>query len=492
LRRFRRFKIDELYDFAIVGSGAGGSTAAYVLSKMGLKVLLIEEGPDLRGQYGQHSPRWILDNAYKKVGLNAFFGLPPIPFGEGRLLGGTTELNGGLIWDTPKAVRDKWRSSGYLKWVSDNELNESWKEIELLLDVKTEKELNGFDLDSTLMSKGFKAMGLSTTGAQRATSHCTRFNRCAFGCPSGAKNSMGSTLIPLALEQGVRTLTDSRVVGIRAATDKDSPCSISFLSQGKIQTVLSHRVIIAAGPNDSPKLVRKVLKWPVLLTCKKFHLNVKIFALGLNQINAAKGTIFTQQMQEHLDEGLLIMPSQSGDEALLLAAAALKGHALQELLENWDKLSIFTVQLAVDKGAIQISTRFGAISFHALGKRDINLARKGIELLIGSLHMGGFDRYLTDPSQASFERFVDSKERVSNASFSKLDTSSVHAMATLPLNGRHIDCFARLRKFPTVYVMDASILPTETIESPQGSIMQTVIHVARRAGKDFLESRISK
>ena len=38
-------KSAKLYDAIIVGSGAGGGMAAYILSKQGLKVCLLEAGP---------------------------------------------------------------------------------------------------------------------------------------------------------------------------------------------------------------------------------------------------------------------------------------------------------------------------------------------------------------------------------------------------------------------------------------------------------------
>ena len=48
------------YDVVIVGSGAGGGTAAWALSKKGLKVLLLEAGPqyDWQKDYKLHTSQW--------------------------------------------------------------------------------------------------------------------------------------------------------------------------------------------------------------------------------------------------------------------------------------------------------------------------------------------------------------------------------------------------------------------------------------------------
>jgi choline dehydrogenase-like flavoprotein len=268
--------MSEVFDFTIVGSGAGGSTAFYLLSKLGLKTLLLEAGPDLRHEYGQKDQSWVLDHGYKNSGANVYFGNPPVPYGEGELLGGTTELNGGLLWNTPKHILREWRKKGYLDWVSDFELEKSWGEISRLLSVGHDSDIAGFDNDSKRFLKGFQEIGLSVTRAQRATVSCRRSNRCAFGCPTGAKQSMGSTLIPLAERHGGITHSGTKVVGF---TQKNDRVVINTRTKEGNTTFESRRVILAGGVNSTPNLVRLALKRLVLYTTKRFHLNVKLWAL---------------------------------------------------------------------------------------------------------------------------------------------------------------------------------------------------------------------
>ncbi|MCA9576741.1 MAG: NAD(P)-binding protein, partial [Myxococcales bacterium] len=45
-----RFEIDDVADFVVVGTGAGGATAARVLSAAGHSVVMLEEGGWLRSQ----------------------------------------------------------------------------------------------------------------------------------------------------------------------------------------------------------------------------------------------------------------------------------------------------------------------------------------------------------------------------------------------------------------------------------------------------------
>lgn len=472
----------KVYDFLIIGSGAGGSMAFYNLTRMGFSVHLIEAGRDLSNEYAKQDASWTLTNGYRNGGANLFFGLPPLPFGEGTLLGGTTEINGGLFWDTPSEVLKRWRQDGYLDWVSDRKLAESWSELQNLLSVSSDAPLPNFDKDSNMMKDGFYKLGIQSVRAQRATKNCVRKNRCAFGCPSGAKQSMSQTLIPAGISMGGVVSVSTRAIGLRKSAGLQRVVAMS--PEGRVN-LMARRVILAAGPNRTPDLVRKALRLSVLVNSKSFHINAKVWGLAREEVNSNLATIFTYQMQEKINQGILMMPSQSGKDAVLLAAASLKNPALKVVIDNMKKIAIFTVQSVAEKQALQISSIFGGMTFHRLGQRDVKHLRENMKLLISALREGGFHKFLAVQNQNTFLESREIESALAKTGLAGIDLSSVHAMGSLPLNSKHINKYGALRKRPEVYVMDASGLPGASVESPQGSIMQMVFHLSLKAGKDL-------
>jgi len=92
-------------DVAIVGTGAGGGTAAEILSHAGLSVVMIEEGPlatssDFHMREAEAYPQLYQDSASRKTKDKA------INILQGRCVGGGTTVNWTSSFRTPEATLD--------------------------------------------------------------------------------------------------------------------------------------------------------------------------------------------------------------------------------------------------------------------------------------------------------------------------------------------------------------------------------------------------
>jgi len=94
-------------DVAIVGTGAGGGTAAEILANAGLNVVMIEEGPlatssDFQMRESEAYPELYQESAARKTKDKA------INILQGRCVGGGTTVNWTSIFRTPLSTLEYW------------------------------------------------------------------------------------------------------------------------------------------------------------------------------------------------------------------------------------------------------------------------------------------------------------------------------------------------------------------------------------------------
>ena len=120
-----RGKIVTDADYVVVGTGPSGATAAWVLTKAGHEVAMIEEGrwvsPD-EFDGGLFSAQ---KKCYRELGTSAAMGKNIIPIIQGRCVGGGSVINCAIIWRMPEDV--------FERWIEEYGLEEalSWKDMEL-------------------------------------------------------------------------------------------------------------------------------------------------------------------------------------------------------------------------------------------------------------------------------------------------------------------------------------------------------------------------
>ena len=201
-------------DIAIVGSGAGGAVAATVLAEAGLDVLVLEAGPYMDRSTYPDEPLAALEAMYRDNGLTVAQGRPMIPLPMGRAVGGTTVINSGTCFRTPKHVLKNWQEQFGIDWA--NELEPEFVQAEEMLDVRP--------VDVTLMGRngqiameGAAALGLKGHPLSRNAGRCVKCSSCPLGCKRDAKRAMHVSYLPRAVAAGarIRSGVDVRECGLR-------------------------------------------------------------------------------------------------------------------------------------------------------------------------------------------------------------------------------------------------------------------------------------
>src|SRR5512143_3650792 len=96
-------------DAIVIGSGAGGGVMAAELAEGGLDVIVLEEGGYHPTEEFAPQPAAMTRMLYRDGGASMAMGSPPIFYAEGRCVGGSTVVNGGMSWRTPEKVLDRWQ-----------------------------------------------------------------------------------------------------------------------------------------------------------------------------------------------------------------------------------------------------------------------------------------------------------------------------------------------------------------------------------------------
>ena len=182
-------------DIVIVGSGPAGSAAAREASKHGAKVVVVEEGRFITPNEFPESSFASMALAYRDMGASVVLGKAPIPFIQGRMIGGSSPINGAICWRMPKDVHEEWLRAdpGLAEALPFEEIEMLTDEFETRLNVRpTDPRIAG--RKNQLMALGAEALGLEHRPIRRNVVDCEGLGRCMQGCPKGRKLSVDATL----------------------------------------------------------------------------------------------------------------------------------------------------------------------------------------------------------------------------------------------------------------------------------------------------------
>ncbi|CAM5597350.1 GMC family oxidoreductase N-terminal domain-containing protein [Streptomyces purpurascens] len=479
-------------DVLVIGSGAGGSVAALELAAAGRQVTVLEEGPRAdTAALAAASPAENMRNLYRNGGLTPVLGTPTIVYGEGRAVGGTTLVNGGLLWEPPPALLARWAAVSGIDGYRAADLAPHLKTVSARLGPIVQQHGDGgANRDSRLLAVGADRLGWRWQHARRVVQGCLHRNRCTTGCPSGAKQSMAVSYLPRAEALGAHIRPDTRVLRLL----HDGRTVHGALATGPDGARTEYRarsVFLAAGPLGTPGLLqRSRIQQRRAGRDLALHVNLRTVARFPERVAAHDGTIFTAQLKEFGDRGILVMPSNVSRGALAAALAGRDPAEVTQYLDDYDRLGVYTTQVrlhgtatvrALPGGGLLLRHNMTAVDHGAL----VEAFRIGSRLLLAA----GADQ-LTPPvsSAPPLSTMAEVEEFCRRVRPGDWELVSVHGMASARMaqaeRGGVCDERGRPYGFEGLRVCDASVLPGVTGISPQGTIMAFAHEITARFIED--------
>jgi choline dehydrogenase-like flavoprotein len=486
----------EAADVVVVGSGAGGAAIAAELAEGGRSVIVLEEGGHYSAQDFSLDPARMIRKLYRNAGSAVIRGTPNIIFSEGRCVGGSTVINGGMSWRTPEKVLKRWVWEHGLAELSPERLDPYFAKVEERISVGPQ-DSESLGEDAHLMARGADQLGYKWIPALRNQKHCAGSNNCAFGCPTDAKQSAALTYIPRALAAGARLFAGCRVEKITTDGQRVTGVVARFADpetgrRGPKLTVRARVVVLACGAIQTPALLlRNRLANSSGQVGRNFlcHPNAKVVGIYDREIHAWKGVIQGNQIREFLDEGIMITTTMV-PPGLLAMAMPYFGNESLALMRDYNKM-LAAGCLVEDTGSGRVSLDlFGEAKMrYDINDRDFANMIRGVALTAEILFASGARRVLLPFDHLTEIGSPDEIGKLYAAPIPKdeVECLTVHAMGTARMGVDPRSSVLRTTgetwDVPGLFVADASVFPGPIGVNPMVSIMA----LATRTGALLLD-----
>ena len=486
-------QIIDASDYIVIGSGAGGLNAAFVLAQSGASVTILEEGFNYSKINFPKNMLGALEHLWRDFGYQHSTGNAILPILEGCCIGGSTTISGAIFHPLPKAILDDWIKN-------DPSLAKSfeWHKLEnILKEIKEElgvtNKLQSFIENSRKLNEVSSPKN-TFTGMNRFAPGCIHTGSCLIGCPSGGKNSLENTLLPKFLNLSGKvysghkvkfiTLEGSKGTGVVAQAFDSNNKSI-----GKKYFKANKGIIVACGTIQSPLLLKRS-GFSNMHIGRNFQLHtgsavvgeysrpsvdIEGPAMGLEVFNSEKGYKLSSQT----------IPTE-----LLFARLPFIGSQLKEKMKLKRNFSAWTSLIKssghgkVSSGLWGPSLKFTVTPNDMLSIRSAahqmaeNLFELGAQIIYPQIQ--GIPNILSKKSDLSLISHGPLNPRAYPLAASHLFGTC--KIGSTPFNSV-VDPNFLIHGTKNIFVLDASIFPSNLGVNPQASIMA----IARLGSQKVLE-----
>lgn len=480
-------------DVIIIGTGAGGGTAAEILTQAGLKVLMLEEGPLKSSDDFRMDERNAYRDLYQEsAGRMSKDGSMSIL--QGRCVGGTTVINWTSSFRTPDQTLAHWAKEFAVEGMSREEMAPWFEKMEGRLGVQPWQVAP--NKNNAVLSKGADKLDIEWKVIPRNVRGCWDLGYCGVGCPTNAKQSMLVTTIPSALEKGAKLLYSARVERLIMEGRKVLGVEVSALDEnyqptGKRIVAKAPHVILAAGAINGPALMlRSKAPDPHKRIGKRTFLHPTTFSFAefeefIDPYYGAPQSVHSDHYQWDTVTGavgykLEVPPLHPGLTSVLLLGHGVKHYQdIQKLPHLHSMIALLRDGFNADSegGKIELSSDGSPIIDYKVNKYLWDgVLRSWLSMAEIQFAAGAKAVRVSHVDSPWFHSWEEAKAGILQLEFrsNAYTVGSAHCMGGMAMGEDQtrclVDSYGKYHHLDNLYVFDGSVFPTSIGANPQLSI----------------------
>jgi choline dehydrogenase-like flavoprotein len=490
-------------DVVIVGSGAGGGTAAEILAMAGHRVLMLEEGALYTAAHFRDMDEFRGYGTLYQEGGGRATSDGAVSIFQGRAVGGTTTVNWTTSLRTPEPTLAHWAREFAVKDGDAAAMAPWFQRVEQRLGIAPwAMEPNR---NNALLRDGCEKLGWEWKTIPRNVRGCWNLGYCGLGCPTNAKQSMLVTTIPEALKHGMTLVHHARVETVRFGKNGVDGLTVRALGAdtrtptGSTLTVKARHYVLAGGAINTPALLlRSKAPDPKGLVGRRTCIHpvdatLALFADKVEGYHGAPQSIYSDQFlwpEQGIGYKLEVPPLQP------ILASGLFGSHGEALVRDMAQLPHAQVNIALMRDGFSAQSAGGRVRIDDAGNPLLDYdfgdelwdgLRRGLlsmteaQFAAGARsvrpgHLDAHDYKSWDEARSAIEALPMKKQR--------LTLYTAHLMGGCPMGEDAsrcvVDSHGRHREIENLSVFDGSIFPTSIGANPQLSIYAFVSRNATR------------
>jgi len=476
--------IDLATDFVVVGSGAGGASAAVVLARAGHSVAIVEAGPWRAPQDYPVTAYGTMRDLFPDWGGMVTQSRALWPVVQASCVGGTTVINSAIVVRTPGDCFERWQREYGVGRDLASRVWEHQDRIEQELSA-TEVPPEARGLLNTLAKDAADALGWDSHYMVRYVKDCEGAGQCLQGCKRGRKQSTNITYVPEVLQRGGVVLSAAPVdqvlfQGTRALGVTGRLRDPVTRREGARFSVHARRgVLLAASATQTPVLLaRSGVKSPALGTRFCAHPGTGVFGVYDDPVDQNIGATQGWASMAFRDEPGIKLETLAIPPEMVAGRLPGGGRELVRRFHEYRHLAMWvTAVRAESHGTVKPGLFGGTVVRYGLDEADMRKLREGLGKVTRMHFAAGAREVISGIYGLPYKIGPDEIHLVEEGPLDPRAYVAIlsHLFGGCPMSADPqrgvVDGHGRVHGTSRLHVVDASAIPTTIGVNPQHTIM---------------------